>query len=61
VDGFLVAYDDTERAADCLLRLARDPERRLAMGRSAAARAASFDLDYYSRELAAVLRRLRPA
>lgn len=58
IDGYIVRYDDTEGAADRLLRLARDPERRLAMGRSARARAASFDLDCYSRMLAAMFREL---
>lgn len=56
VDGFLVPYDDTELAAERLAELARDPQRRLAMGRSARARAASFDLDFYSAGIAAVVR-----
>ncbi|MFO0807402.1 MAG: glycosyltransferase family 4 protein [Gemmataceae bacterium] len=49
IDGYLVDYDDTERAAELLAELARDPERRLAMGRSARERAVSFSVDHYSR------------
>jgi glycosyltransferase involved in cell wall biosynthesis len=49
VDGYLVPYDDTDLAVERLLKLARDAELRLTMGRSARTRAASFDLDFYSR------------
>jgi glycosyltransferase involved in cell wall biosynthesis len=58
IDGFIVPYDDTVRAAECLMALARDPDRRLAMGSSARTRAMSFDIDCYSRMWVSTFERL---
>lgn len=55
IDGFLVNYDDTERAAELLTRLARDRDLRVSMGRAARERAASFSIDSYSRMWLSVL------
>ena len=58
VDGFLTAYDDIDGAAAHLERLIADPELRWNMGLAARDRAAAFDLDSYSRQLATVFGRV---
>jgi glycosyltransferase involved in cell wall biosynthesis len=58
VDGFIVPYHDTEQAAERLAQLANDTELRISMGRAARARAASFDVEHYSRGWVQILNRL---
>jgi glycosyltransferase involved in cell wall biosynthesis len=58
IDGHIVPYDDIDSAVDKIVQLAADPERRLEMGRSARARALSFDVDEYSRMLVAMFGQL---
>ncbi len=58
VDGYLGPYDQPEQYAVWLTGLALDEEKRLAMGRSAHERAKSFDIECYSREIAALVHRL---
>lgn len=59
VEGFVTAYDDTARQVARIRQLCDDPDLRRRMGEAARARAATtFDLDGYSRELAAVFRRV---
>jgi glycosyltransferase involved in cell wall biosynthesis len=48
IDGFIVPYDDTDRAAECLMTMAGDHDRRLTMGHSARSRAETFDIACYS-------------
>lgn len=54
LDGFVLPPDDVTGFADRIAELARDPERRHAMGASARERVAGLTLDRYGRELAAV-------
>jgi glycosyltransferase involved in cell wall biosynthesis len=58
IDGFIVPYDDVDSAVDKIAQLAANPDRRLEMGRSARARALSFDVDEYSRMLVALFEQL---
>jgi glycosyltransferase involved in cell wall biosynthesis len=57
-DGYVGPYDGPEQYAAWITELALDEEKRLTMGRSAHARACAFDIDYYSREIAALVRQL---
>jgi glycosyltransferase involved in cell wall biosynthesis len=57
-DGYIVRYDDTERAAERLTELARDPELRREMGQSARKRAVTFDVEFYSHAWSALLKRV---
>jgi glycosyltransferase involved in cell wall biosynthesis len=54
VEGFVVAYDDVDAAADRIGRLARDFDLRRHMGEAARDRALAFDLGHYAAELAAL-------
>ncbi len=58
VDGWIIPYDQPEAMAQRVMELAEDEEKRLAMGRAARRRAEEFDIDYYGRELAALLHRV---
>ncbi len=58
IDGFVCPYDDTDRMADDITRLANDPEQRHQMGTSARARAEAFDIDYYGKTLRELCERL---
>jgi glycosyltransferase involved in cell wall biosynthesis len=58
VDGFVVPECDDEAIAERLERLYRDPELRLAMGRSAAERATQFSWAAYGDGTRAALRRI---
>jgi glycosyltransferase involved in cell wall biosynthesis len=57
-EGFIAAYDDVDALAGYVEQLVLDPGRRLQMGRAARERAQQFNIDYYSRELAAMFSRL---
>ena len=54
VDGFVLPPADVDGFADRIVELARDPDRRLAMGAAARDRVAGLTLDRYGRDLAAV-------
>lgn len=54
VEGFLRAYDNIEGLADCVARLLDDDTLRHTMGQAARQRVARFDLDHYSRQIAAL-------
>ena len=58
VEGWIVPYDQPEIMAQRVMELAKDGEKRVAMGRAARRRAEQFDIDYYGRELAALLHRV---
>ncbi len=60
-DGFVVPVRDSDAVVAALERLAADPDLRLALGRSAAARGAQFGLDAYGARLREVLRGVAPA
>lgn len=55
VDGFVVPSGDVERIADCLGTLARNPDLRAKMGRSAALRALEFSFSKYGERLCTAL------
>ena len=58
VDGWIIPYDQPEIMAQRVMELAKDGEKRVAVGRAARRRAEQFDIDYYGRELAALLHRV---
>ena len=58
-EGFINAYDDIDAMCQSVRLLAEDPDLRLSMGEAARRRAAEFNLDWYSREIANVLHRAR--
>lgn len=57
-DGYIVPYDDLDQAEARIAGLAADPELRLRLGDAARQRAAEFDLDWYSAELAGLIEAL---
>jgi glycosyltransferase involved in cell wall biosynthesis len=57
IDGYIVPECDDEAVADCLERLHRDPELRLAMGHSAAERAMQYSWAHYGDGARAALAR----
>jgi len=57
-DGFVTAYHQIDTMAEAVERLASNLQLRLEMGRSASRRAGEFTIDWYSRELGMVLKRL---
>jgi glycosyltransferase involved in cell wall biosynthesis len=59
-EGFIHDYDDIDGLAASVERLLDEPDLRAEMGRAAATRAGHFDIDYYSREIAALLGQLLP-
>lgn len=58
VEGYLRACDDVAGFVECLARLIADADLRRRMAQAARRRAEAFDLDFYSRSLAALFRRL---
>jgi glycosyltransferase involved in cell wall biosynthesis len=54
-EGFIMPYDDIDRMADAVARLAADTGLRSRMGRAARERVESFNLDWYSRRMAELL------
>jgi glycosyltransferase involved in cell wall biosynthesis len=59
--GFVVPYLDVQRAADCILALARSDELRHSLGACAAAKVRSrHDINVVGRQIAAVLDRYLP-
>ena len=58
VEGFLAAYDDAATLSERILRLAQDEGLRQRMGQAARRRAEEFNLDWYSREIGRLLRRV---
>ncbi len=54
VDGFITPYDDVERMADHVSRLAGDPELRHQLGSAGRARVEAFDLNPYAQQLKAI-------
>lgn len=57
-DGFITAYDQVDAMAEAVERLASNPGLRQEMGRSASCRAGRFSVDWYSREIGGLFRRL---
>lgn len=60
IDGYIRAYDDIEGHTQCLEQLIDDPDLRCRMSLAARARAESFNLNWYSRELANVFHASSP-
>lgn len=60
-EGFIHAYDDIDALVAAVERLIDEPELRTRMGRAAALRVREFDVENYSRAIAALLQRLLPA
>ena len=57
-EGFIAAYDQIDAMAEAVDRLASNPELRHEMGRAASRRVGGFTIDWYSREIAPLLRQL---
>ncbi|CAN5559098.1 glycosyltransferase family 4 protein [soil metagenome] len=58
VDGFITAYDDVERMAEHVSRLAGDTKLRHQLGTAARARVEAFDLNQYAQKLKAIYEEL---
>lgn len=55
IEGFVVPAGDTNRIAECLERLCRDPDLRAQMGQAAIERAREFTIEKYGQRLCAAL------
>jgi glycosyltransferase involved in cell wall biosynthesis len=60
-EGYIVPYDDLDQAEARIAALIRDPALRRSLGAAARRRAAAFNLDWYSAELAGLIGRLHAA
>jgi glycosyltransferase involved in cell wall biosynthesis len=61
LEGFLHPYDDVEAMAESIESLERSPDLRHTLGRAARARVESMNFDWYSQQLADLLRRILQA
>lgn len=60
VEGYIAPYDDIDTMTAAIEELVSNEDHRLEMGRAARQRVLGFNLDWYSGELASVLRGLVP-
>jgi glycosyltransferase involved in cell wall biosynthesis len=59
-DGFIRNYDDTDALADCIDRLAADPQLRLQMGQNSLAAAQQLTIDNYGQQIMRIIDHLNP-